>query len=50
MNTLREQSADLLPKTNPGACVERHENEWVRSTIFPEAVVKEPIWVKFLSW
>jgi hypothetical protein len=50
MSIVREQLADLLPETDPGACVERHEDERVGSEIFPEAVVEESIWVKFLSW
>jgi hypothetical protein len=49
MRIVREQLADLLPETDPGACVERHEDERVGSEIFPEAVVEESIWVEFLS-
>jgi hypothetical protein len=49
MNIVREQFADLLPETDPRACIKRHEDERVGSTIFSEAVIKEPIWVKFLS-
>lgn len=48
--SLREELADLLSETDPGACVERHEDEWVGSEVFPEAVVEESIWVEFLSW